>query len=170
MNFSEYQALARRTQNPALTTTERTLHALHGLSAEIGEVMDATASEYFFDEVGDLCWFVAEFCDALGLDMGDLETECNRRARIIRTQSVALDEKSAVQVIMMIISRIHGMFQKVYQGHTLENRILKEEIKWLITEIMLLVDIERVMEGNIAKLRKRYPEGFAAERSLHREE
>ncbi|NLK98250.1 MAG: nucleotide pyrophosphohydrolase, partial [Epulopiscium sp.] len=31
-------------------------------------------------------------------------------------------------------------------------------------------DLETVLKMNIDKLRKRYPDGFEAERSLHREE
>ena len=170
MNFSEYQALARRTQNPALTTPERTLHALHGLSAEIGEVIDAVACEAFYDELGDLCWFIAEYCDALGWDMGELEDECGRRARIITSQAAVIDTKKNLELMTVIIGRIHGRYQKEYQGHLLLYSILKEEIKWLITAIMVIVNIERVMEENIAKLRNRYPKGFAAERSLQREE
>lgn len=39
-----------------------------------------------------------------------------------------------------------------------------------ITAEALGVPLERVMESNIEKLRKRYPEGFDPERSVHRAE
>ena len=38
MTFGEYQAAARRTQNPALKFFEMREHALCGLAAEVGEV------------------------------------------------------------------------------------------------------------------------------------
>lgn len=38
MTLNEYAALARRTQNPALTPREQLEHALWGLSSEVGEV------------------------------------------------------------------------------------------------------------------------------------
>lgn len=68
---------------------------------------------------------------------------------------------------------VAGILQKVYQGHEFETEHMKKEIgdcMWMIAEICsaLDLDLDDVMETNIEKLRKRYPEGFDAERSLHR--
>ena len=77
MTLREYQALARRTQNFELTNEKRMLHALHGISAETGEIHAMYQKLYQgheFDvdvmalEIGDLMWFIAELCDALGID------------------------------------------------------------------------------------------------------
>ena len=67
-----------------------------------------------------------------------------------------------------------GIMQKVYQGHTFDPDHLKKELGdclWMIAEACDAMDwnLEDVMELNIDKLRKRFPEGFTAERSLHRE-
>lgn len=106
MNFSEYQDLARRTQNNELNTHCKEKHALHGMASEIGEIHAIYQKVYqghimsidkLIDEAGDLLWFLAEYADSLG---------------------VTLDE---------------------------------------------------IAERNIAKLRKRYPQGFSSERSIHRE-
>lgn len=106
MTMNEYQALARRTQNPNLTPREQLEHALWGLSSEVGEVcslhqkthqghpMDANALR---KEIGDVLWMLAELCDVYGFTL------------------------------------------------------------------------EGVAEENIAKLCKRYPDGFDAEHSVHRE-
>lgn len=61
------------------------------------------------------------------------------------------------------------------QGHELKrDELIKElgDIAWYLAETAyaLDVDLETVLEGNINKLKKRYPEGFAAERSVNREE
>ena len=60
------------------------------------------------------------------------------------------------------------------QGHELDKDKLKKElgdICWYVAETAtaLGVDLEDVMAANIEKLKKRYPEGFAAERSINRE-
>ena len=72
MKMNEYQALARRTQNPDLNMVQRKEHALMGLVSELGEVcahyqkvhqghpMDADA---VIKELGDMMWFMAELCD-----------------------------------------------------------------------------------------------------------
>ena len=81
MDFREYQALARRTQNKELMPVERRLHALHGMSAEVGEIHSIyqkfyqghpISTEELVKEVGDLMWFIAEFCDVIGADMGEV--------------------------------------------------------------------------------------------------
>lgn len=61
-----------------------------------------------------------------------------------------------------------------FQGHELNvERIIKEcgDVCWYIAETVTALgyDLETVMQKNIAKLEKRYPEGFSADRSIHRE-
>ena len=59
------------------------------------------------------------------------------------------------------------------QGHDLDRvHVAKElgDICWYIAETATAIgyDLETVMAMNIDKLRKRYPEGFSAERSIFR--
>ena len=61
------------------------------------------------------------------------------------------------------------------QGHELDKEKLAKElgdIAWYLAETAYALEIplEDILRGNIEKLAKRYPEGFAAERSLNREE
>lgn len=60
------------------------------------------------------------------------------------------------------------------QGHDLDKAKLAKElgdIAWYLAETAWALDIplEDIFRGNIEKLAKRYPEGFAAERSIFRE-
>ena len=60
------------------------------------------------------------------------------------------------------------------QGHELDREKLKKElgdICWYLAETAtaLGLSLEDVMEANIEKLRKRYPRGFDAARSVNRE-
>jgi hypothetical protein len=45
-------------------------------------------------------------------------------------------------------------------------------VAWYLAETAYALDIplEEVLQGNIDKLKKRYPEGFSTQRSIHREE
>lgn len=81
MTFDQYQASARRTQNPALTCEEKRNHALFGLSSEVGEVLGLFQKTYqghrldidrVKDEISDCCWMLAELCDALGIRLDDV--------------------------------------------------------------------------------------------------
>lgn len=63
----------------------------------------------------------------------------------------------------------------LHQGHPLDReKLIKElgDVAWYLAETASALDVplEEVLEGNIQKLRSRYPEGFATERSLRREE
>lgn len=58
-------------------------------------------------------------------------------------------------------------------GHELDREHLKKElgdIAWYIAEAAtaLGLSLDEILEANIDKLRKRYPEGFATERSVYR--
>ena len=63
----------------------------------------------------------------------------------------------------------------LFQGHDLDRDHLAEEIGdvlWYCAELAagLNRSLEEIAEMNIAKLRKRYPDGFDSERSVHRDE
>lgn len=60
------------------------------------------------------------------------------------------------------------------QGHELDReKLIKElgDIAWYLAEMATVLDIEleEVLERNIEKLKKRYPEGFDKEKSINRE-
>ena len=107
MNMNEYQKLAARTMNVELTRDATVRHALHGMCGEIGE--------------------------------------------------------------------LHSLYQKRYQGHEFSREhAMKElgDLLWFIAEYCTACDfaLEEVAKANIDKLLARYPEGFDAEKSLHRVE
>ena len=63
----------------------------------------------------------------------------------------------------------------LHQGHELDKeKLIKElgDIAWYLAEAAyaLDVDLDAVLEKNIAKLKARYPAGFDTERSMNREE
>ena len=61
-----------------------------------------------------------------------------------------------------------------FQGHELDREHLAKElgdVAWYLAvgAHALGYDLETVLHMNVVKLRERYPDGFEAERSLHRE-
>lgn len=73
------------------------------------------------------------------------------------------------------IGEIHSVYQKLYQGHDFDVNHLKSELGdllWFIAEYCTSHgwDLDEIMQMNIDKLKKRYPEGFEVDRSLNREE
>ena len=63
----------------------------------------------------------------------------------------------------------------LHQGHELaKEKLIKElgDIAWYLAEAAYALDVElsTVLEGNINKLKARYPEGFSVDKSINREE
>ena len=78
---NEYQELAARTINNDLSNKDKVLHALHGMAGEVGEIHSIYQKAYQgheFDscemkkELGDLLWFIAEYCTVFGWDLEDI--------------------------------------------------------------------------------------------------
>lgn len=81
MTGNEYQKLAERTINKNLDVVELTYHSLHGMSGEIGEIHSIFQkryqghnidAEHLKKELGDLMWFITEFCTAYGWNLEDI--------------------------------------------------------------------------------------------------
>ena len=61
----------------------------------------------------------------------------------------------------------------LHQGHPLDREGLKKElgdIAWYLAETAWALDLrlEEVLQGNLDKLKARYPEGFDCEKSIYR--
>lgn len=82
MTLEEYQAFTRTT---AIFPADRALEYLGlGLASEAGEVAgvikkwirdgtdDDTLKQKLEAEMGDVCWYLAELCNATGLDLEDV--------------------------------------------------------------------------------------------------
>lgn len=81
MTGNEYQKLAARTINRNLSTVDIAKHALHGMVGEIGEIHSIYQKVYqghtwdthqLKKEVGDLLWFIAEYCTVMNWKMDDV--------------------------------------------------------------------------------------------------
>jgi NTP pyrophosphatase (non-canonical NTP hydrolase) len=82
MDANDYQRLALRTEAPGREQPDRLLNAALGLCGEAGEFGDSLKKWRFHQheldeaaltkELGDVLWYVALACDALGLRMGDV--------------------------------------------------------------------------------------------------
>lgn len=70
---------------------------------------------------------------------------------------------------------IDVMKKHLFQGHELDRaKLIKElgDIAWYLAEAATGLDIElsQILQGNLDKLHKRYPQGFDTNRSQNRQE
>ena len=89
------------------------------------------------------------------------------------TLSNVQQEHHALHGMVGEVGELHSLYQKLYQGHTFVEEHAKKEVGdllWFIAEYCTANNwnLEDIMQLNIDKLKARYPEGFSAEKSLHR--
>ena len=82
MTGNEYQKLASRTIPADFTQADCEYHALHGMVGEIGELHSIYQKAYqghneigydhYMKELGDLLWFIAEYCTAMNWSLEDV--------------------------------------------------------------------------------------------------
>ena len=103
--------------------------------------------------------------------------EYQQQAR--RTQNPDLTPRERLEHALWGLSsevgEVCGLHQKTYQGHALDASALRKEVGdclWFLAELCDVYDLDMgwIAEDNIAKLKRRYPQGFSAERSVNRNE
>lgn len=81
MTGNEYQDLAARTIGKNMSPYAMSMHALHGMAGEVGELHSIYQKVYQGHgedeghkkkELGDLLWFCAEYCTAHGWKLEDV--------------------------------------------------------------------------------------------------
>ena len=95
--------------------------------------------------------------------------------RTIGTLTKEQAENHALHGMVSEIGELHAVYQKIYQGHEAnEEHMMRElgDLMWFVCEYCTAKgwELEQVARANIEKLKKRYPEGFNPEASLHRSE
>lgn len=95
-----------------------------------------------------------------------------------RTLNKELNKEQLLSNMVMGISGEAGevadiIKKHLYQGHNLDIQHLSEEIGDVMFYIVNLatvlgLDMCEILENNISKLKKRYPEGFDADKSINR--
>lgn len=179
MRFDEYVENTRRTWNKKEVLEENLNHAFLGLTDESGEIAKAYKRNLAYgteldktnvaEEIGDLMYFTARVLDELQFkDSDKLYLEFNRT---IKTPLKETPKASEIDVVLAIASRASNIFVAV---STSDGSIIVRALTDLLLAIKtlsVLIDIklDSIMEANIEKLKKRYPEKFENEKALNRD-
>lgn len=94
-------------------------------------------------------------------------------ARTIATDDCYKMIMHALHGLSAEVGELHGIYQKIYQGHPMDEEHAKKEvgdILWMLAEYCTAMgwNLGDVAQLNIDKLKARYPTGFDPDRSLHR--
>ena len=114
-------------------------------------------------------------------EIGEIAMNANEYQRLaMRTLNPELNRKDVLINSVMGLCGESGEASDIvkkwlFHGHELDRDHLKKElgdIAWYLAEAATALDLplEEILQANIEKLRKRYPEGFDTERSSVRPE
>ena len=187
MRIEEYQPLAMRTSTEG---HDRVRNGCLGLIGESGEIIDIIKKWEFqsgenppfpkdkiIDECGDVLWYCAELATGLGVTLDELwEKLSDGFYGDLHPMNAAASRIDIVAARLCFAcgKPFNVLFEPTFEA-PMEWR--EAQAKAQIVGIMVTVQdilenceysLEEAMEANIAKLRKRYPDGFDPERSLHR--
>lgn len=185
LTWDDYRVLARRTQDPSLSPREKLAHAVLGLCSEMHEAeLEASALTFgcpeFVNgvkqrlalEIGDCYWMIAELCDYFDSENSSVKFFPPPEPRNSRS-SLPYVGNAAVEG-----ARAHlcNVAQKAFQGHApREDRSVERALLNIGCHLGRLAEkadfaTKTILHMNIEKLKKRYPDGFSAERSVNRED
>ena len=185
LGYNQYQKLASRTQNKELSDQERFLHSALGLCAETGNGKYNNVG-VIEDESGDVLWMMAEMCDACSLNMNTVFSSAAEGMQHAEKERASLYQSEAnppmprkrhfdLALMAHCAANISGIAQKTLQGHA---AVAVDVEMWLQLVMVCLkrvasyhgFSVRHAMYQNIEKLKFRYPEGFSADKSMHRAE
>ena len=107
-------------------------------------------------------------------------TEQQYRAEVLRTYAGPADFQSKLTLAALGLAGETGevvdqVKKMLFQSHSLDSQHFKKELGDVFWYFTLALEacgftLAEVMSCNVEKLRRRYPDGFDPERSLHRSE
>lgn len=169
MQWSDYQHNAHRTSNTNTDPIIRLATAALGLTGEAAEVLKEMESpvqkDKLLKELGDTTWYIAEIASLSGLHLEAPQPSWPE----LGTHTTAME-------LLFLAAHLGDYLKKVIgHGHPQDNQRILKDLNRALTLIDQLTaaygsSLPEICELNIAKLRKRYPEGFSTERSINKVE
>lgn len=152
MTPTEYAKAAARTANPDNPQAVQILYAFTGLVGEWQEYKNATCAEDEFEEFGDVLWGLAEFARVWGFPLA-------------RTANPAMKREATTDLILSLAEP-----SKKWACHSKPREKYLAHVEDTVCEIMDRMythprdfTVEDAMAHNIAKLKRRHPDGFSAD-------
>jgi len=142
----------------------RMLHATVGLSTETFELQDCSSEENFLEECGDVAWYAAQAFVAL-----ELLAPLHSQELVWCTEDLqARPIMAAYELIKSLKSFVQDAKRVVfYRRADLLPRLSSKLIDILLCLNVVgeqnaqVRDFEGLLESNVSKLQKRYPEGYS---------
>jgi len=165
MDLRSYHSLALRTAKPMPTKAEDIAHAALGLTTEFFEARTATTLHGVSEELADLMWYVVLACESLKANVADVVHPEHETTR---------DWLDSGPGFSGSINKVVGDFvtfaKRVWVYEKKPTPEMLAEVAsdlsciahWIAAQCRVQgLDFEMVLDNNIAKLRKRFPNAYS---------
>lgn len=163
MTIREYQKEALRTSASLGNLKLDLSHMTLGLMSELVEYNEAVDEVNSREELADIMWYVANYCNFRGYDLYEL-TESSL--------PMFAEEKDFFTKLTLHISSLSDLVKKyVAYGKEIDT-ILEMEFIGSLAKLILdypMFNSKRDLQNNIDKLKVRYPEKFTTENAINRD-
>lgn len=143
------------------------LHAVLGISSEIGELRGAEKDPVnFVEELGDILWFCALAYHALRLEFIPLSKPTRRHVMVAWSfESREATMRAMTFTVGDLCSHVKAY---IYYGRALDREAFLISLASIVIRVNVLCEkqdtcVQEVMEINQKKLRARFPDKFTAE-------
>ena len=177
MKISEYQKLTSRTSGKWDHPSVAIAHAALGIVGEYFEFVEASESSSDLEEIileaGDVLWYISELANHLGIGLDEGECTSQFPKELANTNLAHIAENSKkllgygkqIDIPKMkcaledVVCRVISLMPLELSLEDLENPLFSED------EVNLKV-LSLIMQKNIEKLQKRFPNNFSREDAL----
>lgn len=184
MNLIEHQKNASRTYPDLGSKLNNSIHLTSGMCTEIGELVKCmkmlpkpidfvNASE----EIGDLFWYLVNYATLYDLDLSALNNMKPNTTYLtnIYQKATHLDPLDLLVVYsseLLDLDKKELAYNKPKDMKVLETtfiNLVKATFDFHTTRKIMLPTLEKILDTNIYKLKKRYPEKFDVEKAINRD-
>jgi len=169
MNWNEYKSLSEKTLSTQFhceKQDELLLHAVVGVITELEELTDWNGDEVNKkEEVADSFWYV-----------GILDRVLELNLEIPKTSGIKVqitNEKLIIDLYKISSKLLDPIKKKLYYNKPIDLSAFSDLSKKLFNTLCLFceinnIEIESILDTNIAKLKARYGEKFSSDRAINR--
>ena len=192
IKFDEYQAETRRTSPNEKDKLGALANFSMGLSGESGEVLELIHNFLFNNpildkekvakELGDVMWYISRIADILNIPLSVVASTSRIDVlQLLKADAIFEIERDQLRNLnrlsMQLSIRsgviVDHMKKVCFQGRELDEDLVLgnlEEALFLTSQIAYVLEykLSEVVNMNVTKLRKRYPNGFEVKRSENR--
>ena len=168
--FRKYQEDAKRTCVDLGDLKLNLSHMVLGIISELEEYNKAMVEGDMVnarEELADMCWYLANYCNFRGFDLDDIIGNPNSLSFDLE------DWEEEVSLFFTFSSRLSDYVKKhIAYNKPLDDELEKKAIEAIAYSLTLddnYFDFEVDLKKNIDKLKQRYPEKFTEENALNRD-